>query len=673
MVRRPFDILGIEATKDTRQIKKAYAALVRQYHPEEHPQDWARIHEAYQAAMAYAEGRQQEYVIRQAEVRQQEEWEQKLGAEESEEESEDGSGRRTEEGGILSREREVVEDAEYGAVFQEVQTHWMREKTEREEKLWNRLQELAGLRGRMAVKEWQRFFSEDFLPDEGADAWMLLLEAIDAPLPEKVLRLILTVMKTRLEYYHAKDQAECSHFASAVIRRCQEQLLAYRPARRKPLSKLWVLPALAACIIVLGIVGLYKEKGKAGDVLEKTVAYLNAKYGEGRYAAGDLVIEEVTLFGDNEERIESYEIREEEFGPPFAYAVRDKESADGGFEIFDNIQAKEIKQALEDRVNELTGCAEGRLFWNSGTDDSTSGGIEDGLFQTRYEGDFDAFIAKESKVRKWTPKGLNLSLSTGAPPLNGICDYYLPDPEIRTLREKFETQDFTADTGLQEVLNSCAAKYSIQLRGVMLSREFFEGKMRRAAWDDTGMMVLQDIGGISGLEPSVSFLMLTRWYVNLPPETEKRLNIRSGMYIKETVQMGRGIYGAESSIRSDQFGLDQEWTQGSIQEIETPGDLGLTEAQREKAVSFQLASDHMLSNDCCLAIDKEIYGIADSGYQVIISEQEDGGMDSREAYVREYTETGAVLKNGDVLDGEGFVFLEYKAEMAPQIVTIVNP
>ena len=37
MVRRAFDILGIEATKDTRAIKKAYALMAKQYHPEEHP------------------------------------------------------------------------------------------------------------------------------------------------------------------------------------------------------------------------------------------------------------------------------------------------------------------------------------------------------------------------------------------------------------------------------------------------------------------------------------------------------------------------------------------------------------------------------------------------------------------------------------------------------------
>ena len=37
MVRRAFDILGIEATKDTRAIKKAYALMAKQYHPDLNP------------------------------------------------------------------------------------------------------------------------------------------------------------------------------------------------------------------------------------------------------------------------------------------------------------------------------------------------------------------------------------------------------------------------------------------------------------------------------------------------------------------------------------------------------------------------------------------------------------------------------------------------------------
>ena len=53
-MRIPNDIcrtLDIEASADQRAIKKAYALKVKQYHPEEYPEEWERIHNAYKAAM----------------------------------------------------------------------------------------------------------------------------------------------------------------------------------------------------------------------------------------------------------------------------------------------------------------------------------------------------------------------------------------------------------------------------------------------------------------------------------------------------------------------------------------------------------------------------------------------------------------------------------------------
>lgn len=44
-------ILDIEASADRKAIKKAYALKVKQYHPEEYPEEWERIHNAYEAAV----------------------------------------------------------------------------------------------------------------------------------------------------------------------------------------------------------------------------------------------------------------------------------------------------------------------------------------------------------------------------------------------------------------------------------------------------------------------------------------------------------------------------------------------------------------------------------------------------------------------------------------------
>lgn len=53
--RDVFRILEIEPTDDKKAIKKAYAKLVKQYHPEEYPEKWKDIHDAYETALKMAE------------------------------------------------------------------------------------------------------------------------------------------------------------------------------------------------------------------------------------------------------------------------------------------------------------------------------------------------------------------------------------------------------------------------------------------------------------------------------------------------------------------------------------------------------------------------------------------------------------------------------------------
>lgn len=49
-----WDILGIKPTDNLKDIKRAYAAKSREVHPEEHPEEFKALHEAYEMAMAFA-------------------------------------------------------------------------------------------------------------------------------------------------------------------------------------------------------------------------------------------------------------------------------------------------------------------------------------------------------------------------------------------------------------------------------------------------------------------------------------------------------------------------------------------------------------------------------------------------------------------------------------------
>lgn len=46
-----WDVLGIEPTQDKKKIKKAYARLLKQYHPEENPEEFKQIQTAYQQCL----------------------------------------------------------------------------------------------------------------------------------------------------------------------------------------------------------------------------------------------------------------------------------------------------------------------------------------------------------------------------------------------------------------------------------------------------------------------------------------------------------------------------------------------------------------------------------------------------------------------------------------------
>lgn len=46
-----WEILGIEPTSDKKTIKRAYAKLLKQYHPEENPEKFKQIQAAYQQCL----------------------------------------------------------------------------------------------------------------------------------------------------------------------------------------------------------------------------------------------------------------------------------------------------------------------------------------------------------------------------------------------------------------------------------------------------------------------------------------------------------------------------------------------------------------------------------------------------------------------------------------------
>ena len=50
-----FKILEIEPTEDKKKIKVAYSKMLKKYHPEDFPEMFMKINEAYEIALEYSE------------------------------------------------------------------------------------------------------------------------------------------------------------------------------------------------------------------------------------------------------------------------------------------------------------------------------------------------------------------------------------------------------------------------------------------------------------------------------------------------------------------------------------------------------------------------------------------------------------------------------------------
>lgn len=148
-----YEILGIDRDADTKTIKKAYAKLVKQYHPEEHPEEWKRIHDAYEQAMQIASGGRQKPSALPEHEEQPQLHPQTVKVSEETSESEAHN---------LSEDQEKQLEDIFGDVEKVVQEQ-LDEKEKSDKKRIDRelrtVRELAEKRRLRFTDEWRRFFS----------------------------------------------------------------------------------------------------------------------------------------------------------------------------------------------------------------------------------------------------------------------------------------------------------------------------------------------------------------------------------------------------------------------------------------------------------------------------------------------------------------------------------
>lgn len=320
----PYEILGIEKDADKKTIKHAYAKLVKQYHPEEQPEEWKRIHDAYELAIKIASGQQQKTavpVLTESQEQEQEmvltdlvknveqketpsapagtpEWKEApstpLGTPEQEEAPNEPTGMSKQDlarpiympNPVLSTPIETpkVQETEPENLFGDVEElanmqRQEEEKTE-EEKLKSLMYEVWQLtrENKFKIEEWRKFFEqEDLLPVISQKKFLrelgndFNLKQIDEDL-YKYLDEQLNVISEYIKV-HSTDSAGSGNIASVEFARSKVKAayryrLAVKEESRTRIAK-WVVFIAAATIFVVVLSSLNQEEQRKAEEVQR--------------------------------------------------------------------------------------------------------------------------------------------------------------------------------------------------------------------------------------------------------------------------------------------------------------------------------------------------------------------------------------------------------------------
>lgn len=158
-----YQVLGISPTRDKKIIRKAYAGLIRKYHPEEHPEKWKEIHDAYTIAMQRADEDQplhEEQKSEQEEQKPQRE-EQKPQQQEQNPQEKNAEVRRKSEN--RKGETKQPEEDLFGNLEELSETAKKEQQEERQRQLKAAIEQLNTLcePKKLQFLQWQEFFGKE--------------------------------------------------------------------------------------------------------------------------------------------------------------------------------------------------------------------------------------------------------------------------------------------------------------------------------------------------------------------------------------------------------------------------------------------------------------------------------------------------------------------------------
>ena len=294
----PYDILGIDRGADKKTIKRAYAELVKRYHPEEQPEEWKRIHDAYEQAMEQVSAKKQKVsvLVPQEAAEQKKDLTNQVNASEEKEVLHTPTGTPEQKeapnvpvgmpeqkqapnapiGTPAPKIRQEVPETEAEDIFGDVDEIAGRQREQEEsaakEKLESAIREMRQLiwDNKFQKKEWKKFFErEDLLPvisqkkflRELGDCFELKQIDLDlySYLNEQLEAIAEYIKEYNTDLTRSRDLAAVK-YAKTKVRLAYKRYAKMREERKEKLRGKWAIVMFIIGMIVLSIEGQKKEE-----------------------------------------------------------------------------------------------------------------------------------------------------------------------------------------------------------------------------------------------------------------------------------------------------------------------------------------------------------------------------------------------------------------------------
>lgn len=746
-IEQIFASLEIEPTKEQRIIKKAYAKKVKQYHPEECPEEWKRIHDAYEEALNYAKGNADAIIL----IDRNKDSNEELLKEENQEHEENIINPIEEQSETRKEQREKnceeikqnselnqseqlnneelpladeKNSIEYNDLFQKVQEKEKKKSsTEIVKTNFNRMQSFGT---DVPDEKWSTFLkSAAFMEACREEEFLLFLNyAITKTKWEpSILRLLQEVMEEIRTSLEAEMLLAHANIVKQIIIQCKSftgynvvEKMKKGKEKEQTKKKVVFWPILISIAVIFGVVMIAVKliywddrttvskkipvKITEEEAKREAVQYLNEKYTDSSYEVEDVFLSEYKGYsyssdGDDllTDRVLGYEGRVyDSYNTQIIIIVGMNEtSMKEEVKCFDSRQETEIVNDLKAEIGERIGIEKGQAYLNRDSDNFISSFIKDSSYHTYYSGDLQTFFEAEANYRnnitiKTNERNLSHMKDLNKGNTNGRCVIYLSDPEILTILQRIEGTNGTYTDVLGEILQEMAKSYQIQMIGAVLPANLYENLFTNNQenmsqeiydWLKMGGNITT---GQSVIPPLLSPLM-TSWYVSKSYDSYDNGYYSAGG-TTPAVKIVDGMYAFEKYTRAKETKSQQDKEAvGQLQVVEMPKGLKQYLVDEKIAfqdeLSFQLVSNSIFEQSYILTLNKEIFHIPESGYDIILTipETKYSEEEHKILEVKSYSEVNTKAIMSTVCEGEGYLFLDYTQydnEEAPIIVTILN-